>query len=113
MIPTTPLVAFSLFGAASKPEPKEEPKLSDEEMAIIQSDRLFDSNEIDELYKLLSKYRESKNADILWRLARAARNKAELCKNYDEKKAFSFEALDFAKQSVELDDNNFACHKVS
>ncbi|XP_031561314.1 regulator of microtubule dynamics protein 1-like [Actinia tenebrosa] len=109
MFPAPPLVAFSLFGATSKVESKKE--VSDEELAIIESDRLFDTNEINDLYKLLSKYRESKNADILWKLARAARNKAELCKNYDDKKAFTFEALDFAKRSVELDDSNFACHK--
>jgi hypothetical protein len=107
-----PVLAFSLFGNSSKPEPTPK-QMSAEELDIIESDKLFDNNAVDELYDLLSKYRESKNADIIWRLARAARNKAELSTNVEVKKAFTFEALEFAKLSVELDDNNFACHKVS
>ncbi|XP_020902706.1 regulator of microtubule dynamics protein 1 [Exaiptasia diaphana] len=85
--------------------------MSDEELAIVESDKLFDDNEIDKLYDLLMKFCESNNPEIVWRLARAARNKAEKSVNEEDKKTLTYKGYEFAKKAVELDDKNFACHK--
>lgn len=86
--------------------------MSDEELAIAESDKLYADNEIHKLYEFLMKFCDSSNAEILWRLARAARNKAELSDTTEDKKAITYKAHEFAKKAVELDDKNFACHKV-
>ncbi|EDO33467.1 predicted protein, partial [Nematostella vectensis] len=78
---------------------------------LEKADELFDNNAIDELYEVLIKFKESDKAGTMWRLARAARNKAERAKDGNEKKKFTYEALEYAKKSVELDDRDFACHK--
>ncbi|KAK3718981.1 hypothetical protein QZH41_013147, partial [Actinostola sp. cb2023] len=107
----TPVLALGWFGQSSSQEPATIKELSDEELAIIQSDKLFDDNSIDKLYELLMKWHGSKNAEVVWRLARAARNKAELSKSIEDKKSFTYQAYEYAKKSVELDGQNFACHK--
>lgn len=113
-ITTPPSLALGWFGLSSNNSNTsiETKELSDEEVAVIESDKLFDENEIEKLYEYLMKFKLSENAEIVWRLARAARNKAELCKNVEDKKKFTYEAYEFAQKAVELDDKNFACHKV-
>lgn len=109
---TTPSLALGWFGKAS-PEQTPTKELTDEELAINDADKLFEINDIDKLYELLLKFEDSKNGEIAWRLARAARNKAELSESVEDKKKFTYKAYEYAKKAVELDGKNFACHKVS
>lgn len=53
------------------------------------------------------------NAEILWRICRAARDLALKEENIskEEKKTLIYEAFEFAKKSLEADDYNFASHK--
>jgi len=58
-------------------------------------------------------YSNSTNANILWRVARAARDLAIKEKDVaaDEKKRLIYEAFEFSKQALEKDETNFAAHK--
>ena len=87
-------------------------KLSEEEL-LRNADELYDSNETEEVYRLLLKYKDAKNAEILWRLARALRVLAEKSADTEKKKQLTYESLGYAEEALKLDDKNFACHKVS
>ena len=83
-----------------------------EDLVIKEADKLYDNGATEELYSLLLKEKDSKNGELLWRLARAARDKAQKSKDTVEKKRFTYESLEYAKLALDMDGNNFACHKV-
>ena len=79
---------------------------------VLQADLLYDSGATEELYKLLLNEKDSKNAELLWRLARVAREMSQKSTNAEEKKRLTYESLECAKLALQMDDENFACHKV-
>ncbi|EMP42281.1 Regulator of microtubule dynamics protein 1 [Chelonia mydas] len=55
---------------------------------------------------------ECEDAEILWRLARASRDLAQLSStSAEEKKQLVYEALEYAKKALEKNESNFAVHK--
>lgn len=61
---------------------------------------------------LFFRYKTSKNAKILWRFARAARDLVlSGTVAGEEKKALSYEAFEASKQALEEDDSNYGSHK--
>lgn len=55
----------------------------------------------------------SEDAELLWRLARASRDLAQLSgTSAEEKKALVYEALDYATRALEKNEASFAAHKV-
>lgn len=59
------------------------------------------------------RYEDSANAEILWRLARSARDLAltGVDVSSDEKKALTYKAFEVTKRGLEADDQNWGCHK--
>lgn len=56
----------------------------------------------------------SEDAELLWRLARASRDIAQLSRtSEEEKKVLVYEALEYAKRALEKNESSFAAHKVS
>ncbi|XP_004697785.1 regulator of microtubule dynamics protein 1 [Echinops telfairi] len=54
----------------------------------------------------------SDDAELLWRLARASRDIAQLSgTSEEEKKRLVYEALEYAKRALEKNESNFAAHK--
>ncbi|KAM9050706.1 regulator of microtubule dynamics protein 1 isoform 2-T2 [Megaptera novaeangliae] len=82
------------------------------EEILEQADYLYESGETEKLYQLLSQYKESEDAELLWRLARASRDKAQLSgTSEEEKKLLLYEALEYAKRALEKNESSFAAHK--
>lgn len=55
----------------------------------------------------------SEDAELLWRLARASRDRAQLSRtSEEEKQLLVYEALEYAKRALEKDESSFAAHKV-
>ncbi|KAG8520409.1 Regulator of microtubule dynamics protein 1, partial [Galemys pyrenaicus] len=82
------------------------------EEILEQADYLYESGETEKLYQLLTQYKESEDAELLWRLARASRDVAQLCGTSEEqKKLLVYEALEYAKRALEKNESNFAAHK--
>ena len=78
------------------------------------ADSLYEKSEFRKLYELLSSQKESRNAEILWRFARAARDYSQLSTtSVDDRKILIYEGYKAAETAVGLDDSIFACHKVS
>lgn len=91
--------------------PKAEPSAEEVE-ALAEADRLFEANEALKLYDLLIKFKDSKNADLLWRLARASREVGELNEtSAARKKELTFDAAGYAKLGAECNPNNGPAHK--
>jgi len=82
-------------------------------LVIAKADALYSQNAISELYTLLLPYRESEDDEVLWRLARAACDKAKQTTDKQLKKDLTYEAFEFVKRALELNGDNFAVHKVS
>ena len=118
-----PVLAFSVFGWKSEPEmeatkPEAEQAESD---AVKHADELYnskedkESNEIEvvkNLHSYLAQYKESTNPELLWRLARATRDLANLSvTDATSKKSLTYEAHEYAKRALESAEENYACHK--
>ncbi|XP_062848118.1 regulator of microtubule dynamics protein 1 [Trichomycterus rosablanca] len=82
------------------------------EEAIEQADYLYSCGETEKLYQLLLQYKDSDDAEFLWRLARASRD-LSLLPNIaaDQKKKLTYEALEYAKNALEKNETCFAAHK--
>uniref|UniRef100_A0A8C6VRF6 Regulator of microtubule dynamics protein 1 n=1 Tax=Naja naja TaxID=35670 RepID=A0A8C6VRF6_NAJNA len=79
---------------------------------IHQADYLYGSGETEKLYQLLSEHKNSENAQVLWRLARALRDLAQLSQtSAEKKKQLAYEALGYAKKALEKDNNCYCVHK--
>ena len=75
---------------------------------------MFEAGEAQKLYDLMIQHKDSKNDELLWRLARACREVAQLdATAADKKKQLMYDAHEYAKQAVEVNPNNGFAHKVS
>ncbi|KAM6900501.1 regulator of microtubule dynamics protein 1 [Xenentodon cancila] len=84
----------------------------EKEEVLEQADYLYSCAETEKLYQLLLNYKDSDNAEFLWRLARASRDLSLLPDmDHERKKQLVFEAFSYAKAALERDDTCFAAHK--
>ncbi|XP_065483245.1 regulator of microtubule dynamics protein 1 isoform X2 [Caloenas nicobarica] len=82
------------------------------EEVIEQADYLYGSGETEKLYQLLVQHKNSDDAELLWRLARASRDLAQLSStSAQQKKQLAYEALEYTKKALEKNESNFAAHK--
>ncbi|XP_072324058.1 regulator of microtubule dynamics protein 1 isoform X1 [Scyliorhinus torazame] len=82
------------------------------EEIIDQADYLYGTGEVAKLYHLLIEHKNSTNGEILWRLARASRDLAQLENTpAEQKKQLTYEALEFAEKALEKNEFSFAAHK--
>lgn len=80
---------------------------------LEQADYLYSCAETEKLYQLLVQYKDSDDAEFLWRLARASRDMSLLPNmEAERKKQLTFEGFEYAKKALEKDDKCFAAHKV-
>ncbi|XP_060778492.1 regulator of microtubule dynamics protein 1 [Neoarius graeffei] len=82
------------------------------EEVVEQADYLYSCGETEKLYQLLLQYKDSDDAEFLWRLARASRDLALLpITTTAQKKKLLYEAFDYAKKALEKNEACFAAHK--
>ncbi|XP_026148583.1 regulator of microtubule dynamics protein 1 [Mastacembelus armatus] len=79
---------------------------------LEQADYLYSCADTEKLYQLLLQFKDSDDAEFLWRLARASRD-LSLLPNIEagRKKQLTFEAFEYAKKALEKDEQCFAAHK--
>ncbi|XP_070784418.1 regulator of microtubule dynamics protein 1 [Enoplosus armatus] len=84
----------------------------EKEEVLEQADYLYSCAETEKLYHLLLQYKDSDDAEFLWRLARASRDVALLPNTEAQwKKELIYEAFEYAKKALEKDEKCFAAHK--
>ncbi|KAG8570498.1 hypothetical protein GDO81_011293 [Engystomops pustulosus] len=77
-----------------------------------QADYLYGSGDTEKLHEFLSQYRQSNDAEVLWRLARASRDLAQLSKTApNDKKKLVYEARELAQKALEINESCSAAHK--
>ncbi|KAM3593360.1 uncharacterized protein V6R79_011063 [Siganus canaliculatus] len=82
------------------------------EEVLEQADYLYSCAETGKLYQLLLQYKDSDEAEFLWRLARASRDLSLLPNmEAERKKQLVYEAFEYAKKALEKDEKSFAAHK--
>lgn len=82
------------------------------EEVLEQADYLYSCGDTQKLHQLLVQYKDSNDAEFLWRLARASRDLSLLSSiSSDEKKRLTYEAFEFAKKALEKNESSFAAHK--
>eukprot|EP00795_Rhopilema_esculentum_P001226 gene1226-15596_t len=84
----------------------------DEETIFSIADSYYEKNETQQLYSYLLKEKNRKNAEILWRFARTARDYSQLSSTAkDEKRKLIYEGFSAAEEAVSLDEKSFGSHK--
>ncbi|XP_069477405.1 regulator of microtubule dynamics protein 1 isoform X2 [Ambystoma mexicanum] len=79
---------------------------------IEQADQLYGKGEVEKVYELLSKQKNSDDPELLWRQARAARDLFQIRPPLaNDKKKLIYEARDYAKAAVAKNPNGFETHK--
>ncbi|KAI1888833.1 hypothetical protein AGOR_G00172830 [Albula goreensis] len=79
---------------------------------LERADYLYSCGETEKLYELLLPYKDSEDAELLWRLARASRSLAQLSHvAAADKKRLTYEAFEYAKKALEKRESCFAAHK--
>ncbi|XP_051466394.1 regulator of microtubule dynamics protein 1 isoform X3 [Apus apus] len=82
------------------------------EEVLEQADYLYGSGETEKLYWLLVQHKTSDDAELLWRLARASRDLAQLSStSAEDKRKLTYEAFECAKKALEKNESNSAAHK--
>ncbi|KAK5850066.1 hypothetical protein PBY51_014348 [Eleginops maclovinus] len=84
----------------------------EKEEVLEQADYLYSCAETEKLYQLLLQYKDSDEAEFLWRLARVSRDMA-LLPDMEEKrkKELMFEGFEYVKNALEKDEKCSAAHK--
>jgi hypothetical protein len=72
----------------------------------------YEKNQMQELFDLLAASKDSTNPELVWRLARATYELAKASTKDEEKKKLTYEAFALSERALDLDEKNFACHKV-
>ncbi|XP_022344321.2 regulator of microtubule dynamics protein 1-like [Crassostrea virginica] len=105
--------AFSFRRSKEKEVPVEEVKEEpvDYKEVIDAAEKLYQEFKVQDLYDFLIKFKECENDEVLWRLARATTDKGKASADQEEKRSCMFEAFEYAKKALQLNENNFACHK--
>ncbi|XP_052817329.1 regulator of microtubule dynamics protein 1-like [Mya arenaria] len=113
--PTLSLFGISWGGSKPKegaPEPVKGETVQDQKTILLErADRLYSEHKIDELYDLLIEHKDSRDDEILWRLARAAVDQGKLSDNKEILQKKYYEAFEFIKQALEINNQNYAVHK--
>uniref|UniRef100_A0A8C8RLE5 Regulator of microtubule dynamics protein 1 n=1 Tax=Pelusios castaneus TaxID=367368 RepID=A0A8C8RLE5_9SAUR len=81
------------------------------EEILEQADYLYGSGETRKLYQLLILHKNSGDAEILWRLARASHDLAQLSTFVGEKKQLVYEAFAYAAEALKKNESSSAVHK--
>merc|ERR1712226_36624 len=94
----------------------EETKMADAstpEGALKQADEYHQANEFQKVYDTLLLHKsEISNCEVQWKLARAARDLAQLkATSKERKKELTYEGLECAENAVKADEKSFAAHK--
>lgn len=109
-VPFVTVHALSFRNSKEK-EDKDQEKMIDYKAVIETAEQLYQDYKVQELYDYLVQFKDCTNDEVLWRLARATTDKGKDSTDAEVKKSCMFEAFEYAKRALQINENNFACHK--
>lgn len=108
----TPLTIHALsMTSENKDTATPDIKILNLEEIFEKADQLHTAYETCKLYELLKPYENCENDELLWRLSRAAYDKAKREHNKEMRKTYMYESFGYAKRALTLNESNYACHK--
>jgi len=79
---------------------------------VAEADRLYDENKRKELHEYLLQAAESTDPELLWRSARAYRDRSVMADvTDDQKKQLIMDGMEVAKRALEFGESHYACNK--
>ncbi|KAF4517798.1 hypothetical protein B566_EDAN003003 [Ephemera danica] len=78
---------------------------------FVHLDKLFDENKFSDIRQELAPYKDTGDAEVLWRLARAIFKLSQATTNDKERQELTIEALGYAEKALELGPNISPVHK--
>ena len=79
---------------------------------VAEANRLYDANQRKELHEYLLQFGQSEDPELLWRSARAYRDRSVMADvSEEEKKQLIMDGMEVAKRALEFGPDNYACHK--
>jgi len=105
---SSPFTLASVTVSPVEEKSRETDKISE---SITLADKLFNENSYKELYDLLIQFKDVENAEILWRLARAAHKLSYSASSAAEEKNLHYEGYGYLQRALKLDPDNYAVHK--
>ncbi|XP_029634856.1 regulator of microtubule dynamics protein 1 isoform X1 [Octopus sinensis] len=105
------LLAVSMASETQETTPSASSEILNFKEIFEKADQLHTAYETCKLYDLLKPYQNCEDDQLLWRLSRAAYDKAKREHNKDARKTFMYESFGYAKRALALNDKNYACHK--
>lgn len=82
-------------------------------LLITKFDQLYDEMRFQELYDLLTENNDGSNDEVLWRLARVSYRLSKSADAKEKKIEFLTHAKDNVNRALEINETNFASHKVT
>ncbi|XP_071641394.1 regulator of microtubule dynamics protein 1 [Temnothorax longispinosus] len=80
------------------------------EELLTKADTLFDRGDYRSLYDLLSRYKDNKDVEILWRLSRAIYKMFEMASDIEARK-LTYEGYDVLRTALDIQEDHYAVHK--
>ena len=79
---------------------------------VAEADRLYDANQLKELHEYLLQFSQSEDPELLWRSARAYRDRSVMSDVTEEqKKQLVMDGVEVAKRALEFGETISGCHK--
>ncbi|XP_012530883.3 regulator of microtubule dynamics protein 1 isoform X2 [Monomorium pharaonis] len=77
---------------------------------LAKADTLYDEGDYRSIYDLLSKYKDIKDVEILWRLSRAIYKMSEIASDVEAQK-LTYEGYDLMCMALDIKEDHYAVHK--
>ncbi|KAL6444449.1 hypothetical protein ACFW04_001946 [Cataglyphis niger] len=105
----SPFITMGMWGFI-KSKDVAETQITAKEVLLAKVDALFDQGDYKSIYNLLSKYKDSKDVDILWRLCRAIYKLSEMASDVEARKLI-YEGYDLICKALDIQEDHYAVHK--
>ncbi|KAF7997157.1 hypothetical protein HCN44_005434 [Aphidius gifuensis] len=104
-----PVASMALWGFNKKDDDNDN-VITNKQVLLAKADALYENSEYQNVYDLLKKYKENKDVEILWRLARTLFNMSKTASDVEGKKMI-YEAYELIDEALKLKDDHWAVHK--
>jgi len=108
LVKISPFTIMGIWGLV-KNDDKDKIQIATKEL-LTKADTLFDQEDYKGIYDLLSKYKDNKDVEILWRLSRAIYKMAEMASDVEARKLI-YEGYDLMCMALDIQEDNYAAHK--
>ncbi|XP_036149301.1 regulator of microtubule dynamics protein 1 isoform X1 [Monomorium pharaonis] len=106
----SPFTIMGIWGIVeNKNQNEDKTQIATKEL-LAKADTLYDEGDYRSIYDLLSKYKDIKDVEILWRLSRAIYKMSEIASDVEAQK-LTYEGYDLMCMALDIKEDHYAVHK--